>query len=67
MRPEHALRNWLKANNMKQCEFASRIKVDRSTVTLWVQGKRRPWPAYAELIAKATKNKIPVHIWNSAA
>jgi transcriptional regulator with XRE-family HTH domain len=37
-----AIREYLKATGQNQSEFAKRVGVDRSTVTLWLQGKRHP-------------------------
>jgi transcriptional regulator with XRE-family HTH domain len=37
-----AIRQYLEATGLSQAQFAKRVGVDRSTVTLWIQGKRRP-------------------------
>lgn len=67
MKPEIVLLQWLQDNGVKRCEFASLMDVDRSTVTLWVQGRRRPWRKHAAKIAEATGGAIPAQIWEQAA
>jgi transcriptional regulator with XRE-family HTH domain len=37
-----AIREYLQATGQSQSEFAKRVGVSRSTVTLWLQGKRHP-------------------------
>lgn len=37
-----AIREYLKVTGLNQSDFAKRVGVSRSTVTLWLQGKRQP-------------------------
>jgi transcriptional regulator with XRE-family HTH domain len=37
-----AIREYLRATGQNQAQFAKRVGVDRSTVTLWLNGKRKP-------------------------
>ena len=37
-----AIREYLKATGQNQAQFAKRVGVTRSAVTLWLQGKRKP-------------------------
>ena len=57
-----AIHDYLKATGLNQAQFAERINVDRSTVTLWLQGKRTPTDAHLDVISARTgiKRKLLV-------
>jgi len=50
--------DYIKQEGISQAEFARRIGVDRSTVTLWIQGLRRPASDMALHIEQVTDGSI---------
>ena len=49
-----ALRDWLKANNITQEEFAKRIEVTPGSVSHWLNGLNRPNTERLKAISQVT-------------
>ena len=54
MQAMKALHEYMAATGLNQSKLADRIGVTRSTVTLWLQGKRNPSADHLDLIAART-------------
>ncbi len=57
---EKMLRAYLKTKYMTQKEFASRLHISRSHMSMIVNKKRIPSPKLARKIHKATKRKVSI-------
>lgn len=65
--PEKALHDWIKGSNINQSELARRIGVHRSSITLYLQGRRRPSKPTACLIEHITAGYVPAKVWQVSA
>jgi transcriptional regulator with XRE-family HTH domain len=48
------LREYMAATGLNQSKLAERIGVSRSSITLWLQGKRQPTDAQLDVISART-------------
>lgn len=65
--PAAMLQDWMRNEGVKRIEFAARLGLHRSSVTLYLQGKRRPKPEIAQNIAALTGGAVPHTAWGHAA
>ena len=49
-----ALRQYMEATGLNQSKLAERVGVSRSTITLWLQGKRAPTDDRLDIISART-------------
>lgn len=65
--PAAMLQDWMRNEGVKRIEFAARLGLHRSSVTLYLQGKRRPSRETAATIATMTHGAVPHTAWGHAA
>ena len=65
--PHIVLGNWFATGDMSQNKFAQMIGVHRSSITLYLQQRRRPCLATATAIEQATGGQVTASMWGHAA
>jgi transcriptional regulator with XRE-family HTH domain len=62
-----ALLRYLKKTKIRPAEFARRCGVQRSTVSQWMSGQRRPDRGNSIRIEEVTRGLVPAKSWNEVA